>query len=511
MNKAIKNFQALGLIALFFVLFSCNSNSKKEKGAQLYQDQCARCHIAPDINHLPKEFWTKSILPEMAARMGIKDGGFKPYDKMDFEEMEIIHNSGIYPFMPSLNDQDWALLKAYILEMAPDSLAPIIHDKETFEQQLFKVSMFSIDETPGSYFTYLSYKKENNSIHTGDISGQLIQYEFETKNSQVLKKSDNAVVGFTDLDSISFLTDIGILDPSELSSGKVIAYHNDAEKVIIDSLHRPVYNEVRDLNGDGTKEMLVSEFGHLTGKLSLMILGPSGNYEKKVLLSQPGTIRTEIKDLNNDGKLDIVALTSQGDESITFLYQQDNLVFRNEKVLRFSPIYGSSWFEILDYDGDGDDDIITVNGDNADKTYIHKPYHGLRIHLNDGENNFKEAFFFPLNGATRFVSNDFDQDGDIDFSIISTFPDYENKPEYSLIYLENKNEQLFDFEVQTIKEANDSRWFLLDIGDVDKDGDMDIIFSAFTYVFTPVPPSISEKWNTTNADIMILENTLIKN
>jgi len=509
MNKAIMNFKYLGIIALFFVLTSCTSSAKKEKGAQLYKDQCARCHIAPDINHLPKDLWLHSILPEMAARMGIKDGGFKPYDKMGFEEMEIIHNAGIYPFMPSLNEQEWALLKDYILEMAPDSLAPIVHEENIKDQTLFKSSVFSIDETPGSYFTYLKYIEENNTFHTGDISGKLIEYSFENKEARLLRSAQNAVVGYTRFDSISYLTDIGILDPSELSTGKIIAYTKENEITLVDSLHRPVHNVIVDLNGNGKNEMVVSEFGYLTGKLSLLLRNEEGQYEKKTLLSQPGTIRSIVKDMNQDGKLDIVALTSQGDESITILYQEENLIFRTDKVLRFSPIYGSSWFEIFDYDGDGDDDIITVNGDNADKTYIHKPYHGLRIHLNDGENNFEEAFFFPLNGATRFVSNDFDQDGDIDFTIISTFPDYLNKPKYSLVYLENKDEKEFKFQAQSIKEANDSRWFLLDTGDIDKDGDVDIIFSAFTYVFTPVPPKVSEKWSSNNVDIMVLENTLI--
>ena len=226
-------------------------------------------------------------------------------------------------------------------------------------------------------------------------------------------------------------------------------------------------------------------------------------------MSQPGTILAIDRDLNKDGKTDIAALTSQGDESITFLYQEDNLTFRTEKVIRFSPIYGSSWFELFDYDGDGDDDLITVNGDNADKTYIHKSYHGLRIHLNDGDNNFTEAFFYPLDGATRFVSNDFDQDGDHDFMIISTFPDYNNNPEYSVVYLENIDENAYSFKTHSIAQANDSRLFLLDMGDVDQDGDTDIIFSGFTYVFTPVPTEITEIWNSNDVDIMILENKLI--
>ena len=128
--------------------------------------------------------------------------------------------------------------------------------------------------------------------------------------------------------------------------------------------------------------------------------------------------------------------------------------------------------------------------------------------MNDGTNQFTESFFYPLNGATRFVANDFDQDGDIDFTIISTFPDYEKKSDYSLVYLENLNATSYEFQTYSFDEANLSRWFLLDTGDVDLDGDTDIILSAFTYVFTPVPPSLSAAWAENNADIMVLENTL---
>jgi len=91
-------------------------------------------------------------------------------------------------------------------------------------------------------------------------------------------------------------------------------------------------------------------------------------------------------------------MTAQGYEGISILYQFGNLDFKAEQVIRFSPISGSSWFEVLDYEGDGDQDIITVHGDNGDKTPILKPYHGLRIHLNDGSNHFSEAFFYPFYG-----------------------------------------------------------------------------------------------------------------
>ena len=219
-------------------------------------------------------------------------------------------------------------------------------------------------------------------------------------------------------------------------------------------------------------------------------------------------IRSVIKDMNGDGKKDIVALFSQGDENITIYYQLEDLKFRMDKVIRFSPIYGSSWFELIDYDHDGDDDIITVHGDNADQTYIPKPYHGLRLHINDGNNQFEEKYFYPMNGATRVVARDFDQDGDIDFGLLSTFPDYENPAEPSFIYLENKNASAFTFENSTLKESNYGRWLLMDAGDVDGDGDEDIILSSFLYSFTPVPIEKIDLWREKGIDIMILENKL---
>jgi len=129
-------------------------------------------------------------------------------------------------------------------------------------------------------------------------------------------------------------------------------------------------------------------------------------------------------------------------------------------------------------------------------------------YLNDGNNNFKEAFFYPMYGATRCVANDFDKDGDIDFGVLSTFPDYERRPEYAFVYLENQDSKQFAFKEATFAAVNSGRWLLLDSGDVDKDGDDDIILSSFTYSFTPVPNDLKLHWKEKSYDLMILENQL---
>lgn len=495
---------------LFFVILltiSCSS-PKSKKQAAIYQKQCSSCHLAPAINDLPKDIWADKILPDMGARMGIKDTAYNPMKGLSFSEQNAINQTGIYPMKPSISISDWISLKEYIISMAPDSLPALDHTNKSSELIQFLASPISLDSNKGSLITFLEYSSENKNLKIGDISGNLFEYNYIQNKSSLISQFGSAVIAHTKNDINSYTTAIGNLNPSELSSGRVFTLADGKINPITEMLHRPVHTLVADLNKDGKDELVISEFGNLTGKLSLLTKTDSSIYKKSILLNQPGTIRVLSKDMDNNGKEDLIALTSQGDETITILYQQDDLKFIAEKVIRFSPIYGTSWFELIDYDGDGDYDIITVNGDNADKSYVQKPYHGLRIHINDGKNNFEEKYFYALNGATRLVARDFDKDGDVDFGVLSTFPDYDNNPEFSFVYLENVNSKIYSFNPFTFQDSKMGRWFLMDAGDIDNDGDDDIILSSFTYVFTPVPDELTKYWNEKNADLMILENKL---
>ena len=48
----------------------------------------------------------------------------------------------------------------------------------------------------------------------------------------------------------------------------------------------------------------------------------------------------------------------------------------------------------------------------------------------------------------------------------------------------------------------------MDASDVDNDGDEDIVLSSLTFGFTPVPEILTERWNTNNVDLLLLENLL---
>ena len=491
---------------LIVVLYSSCTPSKEKRAAKLYTTHCASCHLPTDVQDLPKHIWEEGVLPEMAARMGIIYNGNDPYVGLTFKEQGARMQSGVYPPRPTISKADWEDLSNYILSMAPDSLTGNKFDKPTQELTQFRATPLNLDGSKGSFVSFLEYNRGDNSIITADLSGNIKKIRSKTGAVEQIIQTGQPVTSYIERPNYSYLTSVGYLNPSEIARGYLQIEHETASQRLPFELHRPVHTLVEDLNGDGIDEVVICEFGHLTGALSLFVKKDSLNYTKEVLLNMPGTIRSIAKDMNEDNKLDLVVLTSQGREGITIFYQKENLTFVPETVLQFSPVYGSSWFELVDFDGDGDDDIITAHGDNADKSYVHKPYHGIRIHLNNGKNVFKESYFYALNGATRLIADDFDQDGDIDMALLATFPDYEKRPNSSFVYLENLNSEKFEFQDFTFKDANLGRWLLMDSGDFDQDGDQDIVLSSFTYGFTPVPEHLADLWESTTTDIMLLKN-----
>lgn len=123
-----------------------------------------------------------------------------------------------------------------------------------------------------------------------------------------------------------------------------------------------------------------------------------------------------VRDLDGDGNLDIVALMAQGREGVYAFYNQGDGRFGTKPLLQFSPVFGCSDFTLADIDQDGDEDLLLVNGDNADFSPVLKPYHGVRVYRNEGDYEFAEAYYYPMYGATRILSQDFDADGDLDMA-----------------------------------------------------------------------------------------------
>jgi hypothetical protein len=280
---------------------------------------------------------------------------------------------------------------------------------------------------------------------------------------------------------------MGHFVPSDEPAGQLIrAIKNsngnyEGYQRLIKNLKRPVDVAFGDLNDDGLDEIVVCEFGNHTGSVSLFVKSAKNSYDKKVLLEAPGAVKVVLEDMNNDNRNDVVVLMSQGDEGIDIYFNVGQGNFERRRVLRFPAVYGSVSFCLTDMNNDGHEDIVYINGDNADASRVLKPYHGIRIFINDQHSSFEERYFFPFNGAYDAMIGDFDKDGDMDVAAIAFFADFQHEPDRGFVYLENKSgADRLDFSPSVIKSAADGRWITMIGADLNQDGNEDIVLGSFT-------------------------------
>src|SRR5690606_30550152 len=264
-----------------------------------------------------------------------------------------------------------------------------------------------------------------------------LSYSFNIEDSIHLDSPPSSLIKTEQNEFVVLL--MGIMDPNDQTKGKLSALNFEEHKFtsILDSLKRPVHVASGDMNNDNKTDFVVSQFGNYTGELSVFQQHAPNVFQKHTLQYLPGARKVIVKDFNKDGLLDILALMSQGDERIILFLNQGNFRFRPNILLRFPPVFGSSYFDIADFNNDGYFDILYSNGDNADYSTVLKSYHGVRIFLNDGKNRFTEDWFYPMHGGSQAMTYDFDEDGDMDIAAISFFPDFERTPEQGFIYFEN--------------------------------------------------------------------------
>jgi hypothetical protein len=230
-------------------------------------------------------------------------------------------------------------------------------------------------------------------------------------------------------------------------------------------------------------------------------------YREHVLLPRSGAVRSVVRDFNRDGRPDIAVLVAQEQETLYLLLQDERGQFStNHVVFRQSPIYGHTWFELVDFDKDGRPDFLVTNGDNGEYPSPPKRYHGIRLYLNRGDLRFEETFFFPLNGAFCAQARDFDEDGDLDIAAISFFPDYHKSPRESFVYLENQGKM--EFKASTFNQCLVGRWLVMDAGDLDGDGDKDLALGSYINGPSEVPAALKRDWDRFSPSVLILRNKL---
>ena len=487
-------FFHLFIILFLVVTFSCknyhrNSSHKDiplssiKKGESLAIKYCQSCHLLPDPSLLDTKSWEKGVLPNMGPRLGIFYYDFEKYPSYKSDKNI---DTNFYPAQPVLNFSEWQNIIDYYVATSPDSLPPQGREKSIQPGvQTFSVQYPLAYADPVTSFVKI---RTENRLYPVIISDVLKQNIYFFNKQLEIKDSVHCSGPIVDIDFTQngmLACNIGILNPNNGTFGKGRFINANASGKmgedtipLFDNLRRPVQLSSVDLNNDGKNDYLICEFGNLIGELAWMENMGNNKFIKHVLRAYPGAIKAYVNDYNNDGAPDIWVLFAQGEEGIFLFTNKGKGNFENKEVLRFPSVYGSSYFELADFNKDGYPDIVYTCGDNADYSKVFKPYHGVYIFLNDKTNQFHQKYFFPINGCYKAMARDYDGDGDLDIAAISFFADYEHQPEEGFVYL--KNDGNFNFSPYSIPETQSGRWLTMDAGDIDGDGKIDLVLGNFT-------------------------------
>ena len=418
-------------------------------GKDLFAAHCGQCHLLPQPADLPYAIWDTVVLPRMR---GLVAGGSMGQPA-------------------GLSDEAWSALRAYVLTEAPKQLdvpplsPPVAADFRPVFPDVFMSppSTSYVAVLPGGGCIQADINKE--SVFVYDAALRMVQRVRVGR-------------GVTDLETYrgeTYATVIGSFSPTDDPVGQLIRLGRAGADTLVDGLRRPTDLLVRRGRGNAP-EFIVSEYGKWSGSLRLYRETESGDFQGMTISPRPGPMS-----IVEETDTTFLVLYGQGDERIV-RYRRVDDSYREETLIRFPPSYGSSSLKMIDWNGDPFPDLLYTAGDLADYRSDPKPYHGIRIYLGEPDGGYREEDFIALPGAYGAEVADFDGDGNKDIAAVSFFPDFRcESPAAAVIFRRRQGR----WRPEILPAAASGRWLRLAAGDVDGDGDTDLLAGSLAMATNP--------------------------
>jgi len=284
------------------------------------------------------------------------------------------------------------------------------------------------------------------------------------------------------------IADLGNPLPTDDPTGRVLVglQHQPDEfelRTLIEGSGRVADVRPMDLDLDGDLDLVVAAFGYLREGGVYVLRNESVadalDFRLERVSDRTGAVSViPVDDLQPGSGPGFVVAFAQQHETVSLFLPRGAADYEERVLYRAPhPAWGTSHLAAADLDGDGDLDFLLSNGDTLDDGVAIKPYHGVTWLENRGSEAFRAHPIGRLYGAHAAEAGDLDGDGDLDIVASGFLPQVELPVPPDTIRLDSVVwfERDGDEWIPWEIESGHPRHTGVTLIDLDEDGRLDIV------------------------------------